>query len=179
MIIGIMLVALSANAAERYGLTHVKGINTVGVKAGTGWGDTFDVGLTYQYYFHRQWSFITAVDYERGMFDKSGYQSVRLMPGVEYAVWQPSTWLYLHLTGNVIGSYDIWDNPAMQDRYSGFGTGLALGFNLEFYALPELSFTLGAQQGWEYTWLKDPAGNNLGYNYFFPNFSIGIRYNIR
>lgn len=179
MLLVLTLAPAAAFAAESNG-THVRGVHSVGVRGGTGWGNTFDVGVTYQYYFARRWSFFAAFDYERGAFNRAGYQGFRLSPGAEFAVWQPTTWLYLHLTGNILGSYDLWDNDVVNGHYQGGGIGLALGFNLEFYALPELSFTLAAQQGWQYEWLRERnTGEKLGMNYFLPLFSLGIKYNIR
>lgn len=165
---------ISAKSSKEFGLTHVKGINSVGLRAGTGWGNTFDVGLSYQYYFHRRWSFITNVDYERGVFNKSGFQAVTLTPGVEASVWHPISWLYIHLHANALVSYDMWEQKDMMENSNGVGVGVVAGFNLEFYTMPELSITVGAQQSWRYTWL--PTGDN---NYFSPLFSIGLRYNIR
>lgn len=171
--IGLTAIVASANA-QGLGLRHVKGIHTVGVRGGTGWGDTFIVGISHQYYFHKQWSYVTHIDYERGMFNKSGFNAVNLMPGVEGCVWNPTTWLYLHLTGNAILGWDFWQQKDMVAKDNGFAVGVALGFNLEFYAMPELSFTIAAQQGWKYSFLK-----NGDYNYFCPLFSAGIKYNIR
>ncbi|MBR6685919.1 MAG: hypothetical protein IKL69_00740 [Paludibacteraceae bacterium] len=77
-----VILQIYANDAVR----HVKGIHTIGVRGGTGWGDTFIVGISHQYYFHKQWSYVTHIDYERGIFNKSGFNAVNLMPGVEGCV---------------------------------------------------------------------------------------------
>ena len=174
LLLGLMAIVASADAQTNFGLRHVKGVHTLGVRGGTGWGNTFDVGVSHQYYFHNTWSYVTHLDYERGVFNKSGFNAVNLMPGVEGCVWNPNTWFFLHLTGNAILGWDFWDQPEMQVSDNGFALGVAFGFNLEFYVMPELSFTVAAQQGWKYSWLQ-----NGGYNYFCPLFSAGIKYNIR
>lgn len=161
-------------AVSPLNLLHIKDTHSVGLRAGTGWGDTFNAGLSYQYYFHQRWSVVANIDYEKGFFDKSGFWCVNLMPGVEAALWQPARWLYLHATGNAIVSYDRWDNADMGINSQGIAVGVALGINLEFYALPQLSFTLAAQQGWKYSFLD--TGHS---HYFCPLFSAGIRYNIQ
>lgn len=155
-------------------LLHIKDTHAVGIRAGTGLGDTFNVGLSYQYYFHRRWSVIAHVDYEKGFFDKSGFWCVNVMPGVEAALWQPTRWLYLHANAQAIAGYDCWNNADMQISSQGIAVGACLGINLEFYALPQLSFTLAAQQGWKYSFLD--SGDT---HYFCPLFSAGVRYNIQ
>lgn len=155
-------------------LTHIKGIHAIGVRGGTGLGDTFDVGVMYQYHFSRRWSFITSVDFEKGVFKNAGYWSIRALPGVECSVWHPASWFYLHLIGDVNLGYDNWENADIERKASGFALGLDLGFNLEFYAVPQLSFVLQAQQGWNWGFY-----NTGGYNYFHPLFSVGIKYNIK
>lgn len=161
-------------AVSPLNLLHIKDTHSVGLRAGTGWGDTFNAGLSYQYYFHQRWSVVANIDYEKGFFDKSGFWCVNLMPGVEAALWQPARWLYLHATGNAIVSYDRWDNADMGINSQGIAVGVALGINFEFYALPQLSFTLAAQQGWKYSFLD--TGHS---HYFCPLFSAGVRYNIQ
>ncbi len=160
--------------SSRLSLIHVKNTHSIGLSAGTGWGDTFNIGFSYQYYFHRRWSVVGFFDYERGLFEKSGFWCVNLMPGIEAALWQPTNWLYLHSNMAAIVGYDTWFNNDMQLATQGPAVGVALGVNLEFYALPQLSFTIGAQQGWKYSFLS--TGNT---NYFSPNFSASIRYNIQ
>lgn len=155
-------------------LSHINGMHAIGVRGGTGLGNTFDVGVLYQYHFSRRWSFVTNVDFEKGVFDGSRYWSVRALPGVECSVWHPASWFYLHLTGDVNLGYDSWDGIDTGRKTSGFALGLDLGFNLEFYAVPSLSFVLQAQQGWN--WGFYSTG---GYNYFHPLFSLGIKYNIK
>ena len=161
-------------AVSPLNLLHIKGTHAVGVRAGTGWGDTFDIGLSYQYYFHRRWSVVGFIDYERGIFDKSGFWCVNFTPGIEAALWQPTNWLYIHATANALLGYDKWENTELKKNSEGVGIGLALGVNMEFYALPQLSFTLAAQQGWKYSFLSTENTQ-----YFSPLFTAGVRYNIQ
>ncbi|MCQ2351556.1 MAG: conjugal transfer protein TraO [Paludibacteraceae bacterium] len=155
-------------------LSHIKGMHTIGVRAGTGLGNTFDVGILYQYHFARRWSFATNIDYEQGAFEKSKYFGVKVAPGVLCSVWHPTSWFYLHLLGDVNLGYDNWKNPDINSQSDGFTMGLDLGLNLEFFAIPELSFVLQAQEGWNWGFY-----NKGGYNYFHPLFSLGIKYNIK
>lgn len=167
---------VSTAFAADFGLQHVKGINSIGVRAGTGWGNTFDVGLTYNYQFHRRWTVQVNADYERGLFKPyAGYQGFRLAPGAEAMVWQPCRFMYLHLNSHFIWGWDWWNNR-LGEGISDNGTlvGCDLGFNLEFYALSELSFTLGAAQEFRYSWLSQE-----NYHYFAPLFTVGIKYNIQ
>ena len=82
-------------------LSHIKGMHAIGIRGGTGLGNTFDVGVMYQYHFSRRWSFTTNVDFEKGSFNNAGFWCVRALPGVECRVWHPTSWFYLHLTGDV------------------------------------------------------------------------------
>lgn len=161
-------------AVSPLNLLHIKGTHTVGFRTGTGWGDTFDIGLSYQYYFHRRWSVVGLFEFEKGFFDKSGFWGINVAPGIEAALWQPTQWLYLHGTANMLVGYDRWENKDLVTNSQGATIGIALGVNAEFYALPQLSFTLAAQQGWKYSFLS--TGNT---NYFCPLFTAGVRYNIQ
>ncbi len=177
MFTSLVVLALCAPptwAASKLSLLHIKNTHAIGLTAGTGWGDTFHVGGTYHYYFHRRWSVVGFLDYERGFFEKSGFQCINFMPGIEAAIWQPANWLYIHAMGAAIIGWDNWQNTDMMLSRQGPCVGLALGLNFEFYALPQLSFTLGAGQSWKYCFL---SGGDT--NYFSPKFSAGIRYNIQ
>lgn len=156
------------------GLQHVKGMSSVGVYGGTGWGNCFNVGATYNYLFHNRWSVSADLAYERGVFDRSGFQGISLKPGVEAMVWHPATWFYLHLDGGAIVCYDMWKQKDTMENDNGVGVGAYLGFNLDFTVIPQLSIIVRAEQDWRYTWLKSG-----GYNYFSPLFGIGLKYNIR
>jgi len=178
LLISVLLLSLplsvSAKRLHLSSLTHVPGVNSVGVRVGTGWFNGVTAGLTYNYYFHKRWSFLTGVDYEWGRFDRSDLSSVTLRPGVEAAVWQPERWFFMHLTGGALGCYDMWTQRDLGTKNNGWGVGAWLGLNLEFYPAPYLSILIQAEQSWRYTWLE--KGD---YNYFSPFFGIGLRYNIR
>lgn len=171
----VMLGSLGVvNALAESPLSHIKGMHAIGFRAGTGLGQTFDVGLHYQYHFSRRWSYTTDVDFEKGRFEKADFWGVKVYPGVECSVWHPASWFYLHLLGDINLGYDNWTNNDIQKLSSGFTLGVDLGVNFEFYAIPELSFVLQAQQGWNWGFY-----NTGGYNYFHPLFSLGIKYNIK
>lgn len=172
-----LIIALSISAVFSIFAQEIENIGTtsshsIGVRGGTGWGNSFVAGLSYQYHFNDKLSYITYLDYENGKFNKSRFHSINIKPAVEYTVWRPKDWFALNLGGGLILAYDIWNNYYGGDK--GIAIGAELGLNLEFYAIPELSFTLGAQQGWKYSFLQ-----NGDYNYFCPLFSAGIKYNIR
>lgn len=170
----VLLQVLFSVAYAESSLSHIKGMHAIGVRAGTGLGQTFDVGLHYQYHFSKRWSVMADVDFEKGKFENAGYWGVKVYPGVECSVWHPASWFYLHLLGDINLGYDDWENKEINQRSSGFTMGLDLGLNFEFYAVPELSFVLQAQEGWN--WGFYDTG---GYNYFHPLFSLGIKYNIK
>lgn len=168
-----LAVGVSAKRNQYSFLTHVPGVNSVGVRVGTGWFNGVTAGLTYNYYFHKRWSFLAGVDYEWGRFDRSDLHSVTLRPGFEACPWQPARWCFMHLTGGALVSYDMWRQRDLAKRNDGAAVGAWLGLNFEFYAKPYLSILVQAEQSWRYSWLKE--GN---YNYFSPFFGIGLRYNI-
>lgn len=168
-----LVILLSVPAMAKAPLSHIKGVHDIGVRAGTGLGQTFDIGVLYQYHFSRRWSFVTNVDFEKGKFQNAGYWGVRAAPGAACSVWHPTSWFYLHLLGDINLGYDSWNNPDTKSKSNGFTMGLDLGINFEFYALSELSFVLQAQQGWNWGFYSS------GYNYFHPLFSLGVKYNIK
>ena len=168
----ITLCAHSSNVRLR----HVAGIKSFGLTAGTGWGNTFDVGVTHNWYFHRRWSVSIEADYERGVFKPyAGFQSFAVRPGMEAMVWQPCSWLYLHLFGHAVWGWDWWSDrfdTSMADN--GTSLGCDLGFNLDFYPISELSILLSARQGFKCAWLQTEKNT-----YFSPLFQLGIRYHIK
>ena len=173
----VLLLLTNVAMASGYGLQHVKNTHSIGLRAGTGWGQTYDLGISYNYQFHHRWAVQACVDYERGSFKPyGGYQGFRFAPGAEAMVWQPCRFMYLHLGSHFIWGWDWWTNRLSEGKEGDNGTlvGCDLGFNLEFYAMPELSFTLGAEQQFRYSWL-----NAEKYAYFTPLFSVGVKYNIR
>ncbi|MBO4370759.1 MAG: hypothetical protein J5808_05300 [Paludibacteraceae bacterium] len=170
---GVLLLASSPSFADSQ-LTHAAGIHSVQVHGGCSVGNTWDAGLDYQYRFHKNWALDIPVDYEWGTFNRSDFGGFRLSPGAETSVWQICSWLYLNLNARMVLGYDIWKNPDMQAVDKGFALGASAGFNLEFFAIPELSVTLAASQSWKYTWLTSGP-----YNYFSPLFTVGFKYNIR
>ena len=157
------------------GLRHVAGVKSVGVTAGTGWGNTFDIGFTQNYQVHRRWSVSVELDYERGRFKPDAeYQAFTLKPGVEAMVWQPCSWLYLHLYGHLVWGWDWWNDLRVYgSKDDGTAVGCDLGFNLEFYPINELSILLSARQNFKCAWLHQEKDL-----YFSPLFQLGLRYHI-
>lgn len=173
----ILLSLLFATACPSFAqnqLTHAAGIHSVQLHGGCSVGHTWDLGVDYQYRFHQSWAFVLPLDYEKGTYKKSQFSAVNASPGVEASVWQICSWLYLNLHAQMVLGLDHWYNPDMQLTDQGFALGASLGGNLEFFAMPELSFTLSAAQTWKYTWFS--LG---GEQYFVPLFTLGIKYNIR
>lgn len=173
-VLATIMVSCVSPAYAESPISHIKGMNAIGFRAGTGLGQTFDVGVLYQYHFSKRWSFLVNVDFEKGKFKNADFWGIKVYPGVECSVWHPVSWFYLHLLGDMNLGYDDWRNRDIDKTTSGFVLGLDLGMNFEFYAIPQLSFVLQAQQGWDWGFYKSG-----GYNYFHPLFSLGIKYNIK
>ena len=108
-------------------LTHVQGVNAIGIRGGTGVKGTMNFGLTYNYYVARTLSISAELDYERGKIDNSLFQGYLLSPGVEWSVWNPAKWFYLNLTGGLSAGYDIWKDPTVDAKFQGFTFGGNLG----------------------------------------------------
>ena len=170
----------NAAVAGDFGLQHVKGIHTVGARAGTGWGNTFDAGLSYGYQLHRHWAIQVRADYEKGVFRPlSDYQGFRMAPGVEAMVWNPRTWFYLHLNAHLLWGWDWWScqiyNKIPANRAdNGTLLGCDAGFSLDFYPRPEWSLSVGVSQEFRHSWLQSDK-----YPYFAPCFYLGFYYHIR
>ncbi|MCQ2369280.1 MAG: conjugal transfer protein TraO [Paludibacteraceae bacterium] len=174
LLMAVLLGSCVSPAYAESSISHIKGMNAIGFRAGTGLGQTFDVGILYQYHFSKRWSFLANVDFEKGKFQNADFWGIKVYPGVECSVWHPASWFYLHLIGDINMGYDNWENKDIDKKTSGFVLGLDLGVNFEFYAIPQLSFVLQAQQGWDWGFY-----NTGGYNYFHPLFSLGIKYNFK
>ena len=71
LILGLMILGISSAMAADLRLIHVPGIHSVGARVGTALFNTWDVGVNYNYCFHRRWVFNTGVDYEQGLFGQS------------------------------------------------------------------------------------------------------------
>lgn len=170
----LLFIVMSFSVYGKTNLTHIQGINSIGLRAGTGFGNSWDVGLSYNYYWAKYWSFSTNIDFEKGKFEKSDFMGLSLSTGVEAAVWQPLTWMYLHLYGHAIIGWDWWNNSDMSINSNGVTVGCDLGLNLEMYVIPELSFVLSAQENFNYGFYY--TGH---YYYFRPLFSTGMRFHIK
>ena len=190
----------------KYNLQHMKGINSVGLRVGTGWGNGLDLGFTYQHYFHKIVSLVINTDYEQSYFKKKDESNIRqvytgpaskmgriqqhnltLCPGVEICFVQPCNWLYMHFTAGGLLAYDDWYDASKEGWYTisaynwrgamCFSLGVFAGFNMEFYCIPQFSIVLSAEQRWRHMW--NLYGDALEKNnYFNPLFSVGFKYNI-
>ncbi len=176
LILSLMMLGISIATASDLRLIHVKGIHSVGARVGTSLFNTFDVGLNYNYCFHRRWVFNTGVDYEQGLFGQSIYRGITFSPGMECAVWQPCNWLFLNLTTNVNLAWDEWEYKTLTNVEDAFSVGGSVGFNLEAYVSQQISILLSASQNFMYR-CEIPTLN--GEFYCRPLFSLGIRAHIR
>ncbi len=167
-----LLLAMPLSAAAQ--LRHVDGFNALGLKMGTGWGNSFTAGLSHNYYWGKRWSFDTELDFEVGGFGKSSYFGLLLSPGVEAAVWQPLSWLYLHLESHLDIGLDRWYDTELILANNSFAVGCDLGFNVEMYVSSSVSLLLGARQ--YFIWNTNPVESNKSY-YFKPLFFASARYN--
>lgn len=154
-------------------LRHVKGFNSVGIKAGTGICKTGTVGLSHNYYFAKRWSVATDADFEFGRYGTASYFGALLSPGAEFAAWQPLKWFYLHLAAHLNLGVDKWDNADGDYHLTSFVLGGDLGFNIEMYVYKRLSVIVAARQ--HCFWRTNPGEGQKGY-YFKPQFLAGIRY---
>lgn len=165
-----------ATNASNLHLIHVEGIHSIGVRGGTALFNTWDIGINYNYCMHRRWVWNTGVDYEEGMFGQSIYRGVTVSPGVEFAVWQPCSWLFLNLTTNLNLGWDEWKHKELKTIEDAFAVGASVGVNLEAYLTEYLSILLEAEQKFIY---RCPTQSLEGKFYCRPLFSLGIRAHIR
>ena len=176
LILTLMILGISVASATDLRLIHVQGIHSIGVRAGTALFNTWNVGVNYNYCFHRRWLFNTGIDYEQGLFGQSLYRGITLSPGAECAVWQPCNWLFLNLTANVNLAWDEWEYKAVSNVEDAFSVGGSVGFNLEAYVCKQISIVLAAQQNMMY---RCETPTLSGEFYCRPLFSLGVRTHIR
>jgi hypothetical protein len=176
LILYLIVMGVGAASAADLHLIHTQGIHSIGVRAGTALFNTWDLGVNYNYCFHRRWVFNTGVDYEQGLFKQSIYRGLTVSPGVECAVWQPCSWLYLNLTSNVNLAWDEWEHKELVNVEDAFAIGGAVGFNLEAYVSKQISIILAAQQHLMYRFKTPTLEDDF---YCRPLFSLGVRAHIR
>lgn len=176
LILGLLMLGISAISAADLRLIHVKGIHSIGARVGTALFNTWNVGVNYNYCMHRRWVFNTGVDYEQGKFGQSLYRGITLSPGAEFVVWQPCSWLFINLTSNVNLAWDEWEHKELSSREDAFAVGGSVGFNLEAYVSQHISLLLQAQQNLMY---RCETPTLSGEFYCRPLFSLGVRAHIR
>ena len=176
LILSMCMLGFFAASAANLRLIHVEGIHSVGARVGTALFNTWNVGLNYNYCFHRRWVFNVGVDYEQGKFGQSLYRGITVSPGAECAVWQPCNWLFLNLTANVNLAWDEWEHKELLNVEDAFAVGGSVGFNLEAYISKSVSVLLTAGQNLMYR-CETPTLN--GEFYCRPLFSLGVRAHIR
>lgn len=170
----IAMLLLSGTAATQAQLRHIEGFNAVGLKVGTGFGNTFTAGVSHNYYWGKHWSVDTNLDFETGHFGKSRYFGLLLSPGIEASVWQPLSWMYIHLNGHLNVGYDRWYDNELSLSDGSFALGCDLGFNVEMYVSKSVSLLVGTRE--HFIWNATPVGSNKSY-YFKPLFFAAARYN--
>jgi hypothetical protein len=176
LILSLLMLGISAMSAADLRLIHVKGIHSIGARVGTAIFKTWDVGVNYNYCFHRRWLFNAGVDYEQGLFGQSLFRGVTVSPGAECAVWQPCNWLFLNLTSNVNLAWDEWEHKELSSVEDAFSVGGSVGFNLEAYVSQQISVILSAAQNFMY---RCETPTLSGEFYFRPLLSLGVRAHIR
>lgn len=176
LILSLLLLGISVANAADLRLIHVKGIHSVGARVGTALFNTWDIGVNYNYCFHRRWVFNAGIDYEQGKFGQSFFRGITLSPGAECAVWQPCNWLFLNLTANINLAWDEWEHKELSNVEDAFSVGGSVGFNLEAYVSQNISILFGAGQNMMYR-CETPTLN--GEFYCRPLFSLGVRAHIR
>lgn len=170
---GILLLSLISFHCNAQ-LRHIAGFNAVGIKVGTGLGDTFTAGLSHNYYWGKHWSVATDLDFEVGGFGATDYFGLLFSPGVEAAVWQPLSWMYLHLNGHLNVGYDRWSIKELDCADGTLALGCDLGFNIEMYVSKQVSLAVGARE--HFIWNNNMLHGGKDY-YFKPLFFVSMRYN--
>lgn len=157
------------NQYELISLSHVKGYQSVGLRAGHGTKNRLDIGLTYAYCFNERFSLLVELDREWAVFGNSEFTNLFLIsPGLEHNLMNPAKWFYWHWgIGAAVGK-DRWDNMVISRRVEGWVFGAQLGTGVEFIPWKRFSLVLKGQQ---YVLF----GNND--NYFKPNISLALRFN--
>ena len=85
------------NQYEAVTLSHVKGCQSVGIRAGHGTKNIIDFGLTYAYCFNTRMSLLVELDHERASFGHTDFKNVILVsPGFEHNLINSTKWFYWH-----------------------------------------------------------------------------------
>ena len=157
------------NQYEAVTLSHVKGCQSVGIRAGHGTKNIIDFGLTYAYCFNTRMSLLVELDHERASFGHTDFKNVILVsPGFEHNLINSTKWFYWHWgLGAAVGYYK-WYASWGNGRKECPCFGAQVGTGVEFIPWTKVSFVLKAQQ---YVLFSSAE------NYLKPNFSLAARFN--
>lgn len=154
---------------QAQGLTHVKGIHTVGIRGGIGTKNKYDFGATYHFHFNAKTALCVEADHEVATFGHSDFTNLILLsPGVDYSPANPWGWSYITLNLAASVGWDKWECAELGKEVDGIVYGANAGLSWEVFPWSFLSFQLKAQ---EYILF----GNDD--QYLKPLFTLGICYN--
>lgn len=161
------MIFLSDLQAE--GLTHVKGIHTIGVRGGIGTKNKYDYGIIYHYHFNAQSALSAEIDHEIATFGHTDFTGIVLLsPGFNYSPANPWGWSYITLNLAASVGWDKWECKEINKEICGIVYGANAGVAWEIYPRSFLSIEIKAQ---EYILF----GNDD--QYIKPLFSLGVCYN--
>lgn len=162
-----LLLALVGSVASAQ-LIHSKGQMGLGVRGGgayNGW----NVGMMYDYHFNNDVALLVELDQERAEFEFSHFTNTILLGvGASFKVWNPKTWLYMHLSASGNVGYDIWDCKVMDWTHENVVFGVSGGLDFEIIPFNHVSFVVKARQ-----WLLFGDGDS----YAKPDYSLGVKFN--
>jgi len=154
---------------NRHAIRHARGFNQIGLRAGIGTENKIAYGLSYNYHFNTNTSLSVELDREEAVFGYTDFTNqILIAPGVDYAFWQPSNFLYFHAGISACVGMDSWKSQLVSESTDILIYGVNVGLNSEVYIGSYLSAVIKAQQ---YFLTGD------GYSYLKPNFSLSLRYN--
>ena len=163
------------NSFELGHLSHVKGCQSIGLRAGHGTKNLYDFGMTYTYCFNNKMSLLVEIDHEKWKdtyeFEQSRLEFTNVIlvsPGIEHNLLNPCKWFYWHWGIGPAFGYDKWYSVTYDLDKSCFVYGAQAGTGVEFIPTTRWSIVLKAQQ---YALFSSAE------NYLKPNFSLAVRFN--
>lgn len=156
-------------------LSHVKGCQSIGLRAGHGTKNLYDFGMTYTFCFNNKMSLLVEIDHEKWKdtyeFELSRLEFTNVIlvsPGIEHNLLNPCKWFYWHWGIGPAFGYDKWYSVTYDLDKSCFVYGAQAGTGVEFIPTTRWSIVLKAQQ---YALFSSAE------NYLKPNFSLAVRFN--
>lgn len=161
------------NQYELEDLSHVKGCQSIGLRAGKGTKNLYDVGMTYAYCFNNKLSLLIEVDHERWEKRPNAVTKqttvISVSPGIEHNILNPTKWFYWHWGLGAVLGYDKWTTVTLNNKEDkAFCYGAQVGTGVEFIPWTKCSFVVKGQQ---YVLFSSVM------NYLKPNLSIAARFN--